>query len=236
MASGKHEARGLANSRTAPADLSGAQADGARPASVAAPPPAEWLTMALEEYRALRVEIVEAIQAQRTIMQVGTTGLAVLIGFGLQRIGPLSSVLILTLLVPAVAIFTTVGALGELFRAARASCFLARQAAVLNHAFAWDVPAMEWEQWLRRRSTFSLRDRAEFFVLLSVTTGAVGLGLHTMVAARPRIGSPGVLAAITVAAAVLWVAHPILHFYLVSRARRQFLCPEAMIAPTPDGA
>src|ERR1700704_1365086 len=79
-------------------------------------PPAEWLTIALEEYRALRAEIVEAIQAQRTIMQVGTTGVAVLIGFGLQRIGPFPSVMILTVLVPAVAIFTTVGALGELFR------------------------------------------------------------------------------------------------------------------------
>lgn len=197
-------------------------------------PPAEWLAIALEEYRALRAEIVEAIQAQRTIMQVGTTGVAVLIGFGLQRIGPLPTVMILMLLVPLVAMFTTVGALGELFRATRASCFLARRERLLNAAFPWHAPAMEWEQWLRSQPVFSLRERAEFLTILAITTGSIGLGLHTVVTAHPGIGSRGVVVAATSGAAVLYVSHPVLHLYLISRARRQFRCAEAGNLATPD--
>jgi hypothetical protein len=43
-------------------------------------PPAQWVMAALEEYKSLRVEIVDAIQAQRQIMQIGLTGLSVLVG------------------------------------------------------------------------------------------------------------------------------------------------------------
>ena len=38
----------------------------------------QWLIAALEEYRSLRVEIVDAIDTQRKIMQLGVTGLSVL--------------------------------------------------------------------------------------------------------------------------------------------------------------
>lgn len=80
----------------------------------------------------IKFEIVDAIQAQRQIMQIGLTGLSVLIGLGLQGIKPLLAVLILALLVPTVAIFIIAGALGELYRAARASAFLAYREGIIN--------------------------------------------------------------------------------------------------------
>jgi hypothetical protein len=118
----------------------------------------------LEEYKSLRVEIVDAIQAQRQIMQIGLTGLAV-IGLGLQGINPLIAVFILAILVPTVTIFITAGTLGELFRAARASAFIAYREGVINRAIIGPAPAQEWERWLRlrpiRTSAFIVRDRID---------------------------------------------------------------------------
>jgi hypothetical protein len=70
------------------------------------PPPDQWLIVALEEYKSLRIEIVDAIEAQRKIMQLGVTALSVLIGLGLQQINPFLAVVLLTLLVPTVAILS----------------------------------------------------------------------------------------------------------------------------------
>lgn len=75
----------------------------------------QWLAATLEEYKSLRVEIIDAIQAGRQIMQVGITGLSVLVGLGLQRISPFLAVLLLMVLVPVLAVFITAGALGEFF-------------------------------------------------------------------------------------------------------------------------
>jgi hypothetical protein len=58
-------------------------------------------------------------------MQIGITGLSVLVGFGLQHINPFLAAFLLMVLVPLLAIFITAGALGEFFRATRASSFLA---------------------------------------------------------------------------------------------------------------
>jgi len=44
-----------------------------------------WFSSALEEYKVLRVEVVDASQAQRTTMQLGLTALSVLVGLGLRR-------------------------------------------------------------------------------------------------------------------------------------------------------
>jgi hypothetical protein len=56
-------------------------------------PPPQWVTAALEEYKSLRVEIIDAVQTQRQIMQIWLTGSSVLIGLGLQDVNPLLAVL-----------------------------------------------------------------------------------------------------------------------------------------------
>jgi hypothetical protein len=189
-----------------------------------ADPPPQWVTAALEEYKSLRAEIVDSIQAQRQIMQIGLTGLSVLIGLGLQGINPLLAVLILALLVPTVAIFVTVGALGELFRAARASAFLAYREGIINLAIPGPAPAQEWEQWLRRRPIFIVRDRAEFLAVFSISTGSLALGFYLMFTSNLRAQQPAfLLVALVVVAMVLWTVGPILHLHMIRRARCEFL-------------
>lgn len=179
-----------------------------------------WLIAAMEEYKSLRVEILDAIDAQRKIMQLGVTGLSVLIGLGLQPIKPLLTIALLTLLVPTLAIFITAGALGERFRASRASYFLACKETIINCMLADSSPALEWETWLRRRRVFILRDRAEFFAVFSLTTGALGLGFYTLFttptlhAVRPLFVPPSL---------ILWLTSVILYLYLMGKSRREFL-------------
>lgn len=186
--------------------------------------PGQWLIAALEEYKSLRVEIIDAIEAQRKIMQLGVTGLSVLIGLGLQQIGPLLAVFLLTLLVPTMAIFVTAGALGERFRASRASYFLAYKEQIVNRALAGSHPALEWERWLRDRPVFILRDRAEFLAVFSLTTGALGLGFYMLFTTPTLHALQSVLiiplGAISLA---LWITCAILHFYLIEESRREFL-------------
>ena len=194
---------------------------------VHAEPSAQWLTAALEEYKALRAEIVDSIQAQRQIMQIGITSLSVLIGLGLQRINPLLAVLLLMILVPILAIFITAGALGELFRAARASSFLAYREEIINcsipESAAGPAPAQEWEQWLRRNPVYVVRDRAQFLAAFSINTGALVLGFYMIFTSDFHIDPPAPLIfALGAVASVLWVINPILYVYLLRRARHQF--------------
>ncbi|MGH2620966.1 MAG: hypothetical protein ACRDHG_10420 [Anaerolineales bacterium] len=74
-------------------ELLSGQQDAPRNAALGAEFSVQWLTASLEEYKAIRAEIVDSIQAQRQIMQVGVTGLSVLVGFGLQNINPLLAVM-----------------------------------------------------------------------------------------------------------------------------------------------
>ncbi|MGH3767167.1 MAG: hypothetical protein ACRDTX_18770 [Pseudonocardiaceae bacterium] len=190
----------------------------------ASKPPDQWLTTALEEYKSLRVEIVDAIEAQRKIMQLGVTGLSVLIGLGLQQNNQFLTVFLLTLLVPSMAIFITAGALGERFRASRASYFLARKEESVNQVLAGSPPALDWERWLRGRSAFILRDRAEFFfAVFSLTTGALGLGFYLLFTpSAQHIPQLALIVPLGVVSLTLWITGPILHFYLLEECYREF--------------
>lgn len=55
-----------------------------------------WISAILEEYRALRQEILERIRVQQDTVQFGVTGLALLIGIGLKLQDQLSYALVLT--------------------------------------------------------------------------------------------------------------------------------------------
>lgn len=193
----------------------------------AAEPSPQWLAATLEEYKSIRAEIIDAIQAQRQIMQIGVTGLSVLIGLGLQRINPFLAVLLLMILVPILAIFITTGALGELFRAARASRFLAYREEMINRfvpgPMPESAPAQEWEQWLRRNPVYVVRDWAQFLAVFSINTGSLALGFYMIFTPGSPAGQPASLIFILVTMSlILWSINPILHIYLLRRARSQF--------------
>jgi hypothetical protein len=153
-------------------------------------------------------------------MQLGVTGLSVLIGLGLQPIKPLLTIALLTLLVPTLAIFITAGALGERFRASRASYFLAYKETIINGMLAGSDPALEWEAWLRRRRVFILRDKAELFAVFTLTTGAMGLGFYTLFTTSTL---HAVRPAFVPLSLILWLTSIILYFYLMKKSRREFL-------------
>lgn len=160
-----------------------------------------WLIVALEEYKALRTEIVDSIQAQRTIMQLGVTGVSVLIGLGLQRTPSLLASIILAMLVPSLTFFITTAAWGELFRAARASRFLAEREHIINEVTKGaDPPAMAWENWLRQRPISALSTGGQFLALYVLTIGSAIAGSVTMFATEVRRDQP-TLALIGVGAA-----------------------------------
>jgi len=183
-----------------------------------------WLTVALEEYKALRAEIIEAIQAQRTIMQLGITGVSVLIGLGVQRVPSLLATVILALLVPAVAVFITTAAWGELLRAARASSFLAMREGIINEQVAsMDRPAMAWESWLRRQPIVTASTSGQFLVLYVLTIGAAVVGFATMFTSEvQRDQSVLVIIGVGAAAALMCTWSLIRYSRLRRRAEQQF--------------
>lgn len=189
--------------------------------------PDQWLAATLEEYKSLRVEIIDAIQAGRQIMQVGITGISVLVGLGLQRISPFLAVLLLMILVPVLAIFITAGALGEFFRAVRASSYLAYREKIINRFIlgpeSEHVPAQEWERWLRRNPEHVVRDWAQFLAVFAINTSALIAGFYTIFTTDFHADQPAPLVFILgVVASILWAINPILFVYLLRRVRRQF--------------
>ncbi|BAL90127.1 hypothetical protein AMIS_49070 [Actinoplanes missouriensis 431] len=126
-----------------------------------------WTTVALAEYQSLRAESLQAQQAQQTIMQFGITGIAVLIGLSLQVEERLIAILALLFVVPLLSIFIVSVWFVEIFRSIRAGAFLSCLEVKINRVLGGDVPALEWESWLRRHPEVRMfvRDRMSFGVL-----------------------------------------------------------------------
>lgn len=183
-----------------------------------------WLIVALEEYKALRAEIVDSIQAQRTVMQLGFTGVSLLIGLGLQRTPSLLASIILVMLVPSVAFFITTAAWGELLRAARASSFLAERESAINEvAKGAGPPAMAWENWLRRRPISVVSTDGQFLALYALTIGGAIVGSVTMFTAEVRRDQPVLVLIGVVATTVLICAGNLVRYKQLRRkTEREF--------------
>jgi hypothetical protein len=167
----------------------------------------------LEEYRSLRIEIIDAIEDQRKIIQLGVTALSVLIGLALQRISPLLTVTLLVLLVPTVSILSQRERLANSF-AQRERVRSSLTGNPLSTAPLADPSQhWEWEEWLRCGSMFVLRDRAEFLAVFSLTAGALSLGFYTLFT-TPTLHaaqSPSLVMTLVIISMSLWMACGILH-------------------------
>ena len=183
-----------------------------------------WLTVALEEYKALRVEIVDSIHAQRTTMQLGMTGVSILIGLGLQRTPSLLASIILAILVPSITFFITIAVWGELFKAARASSFLAEREVMINRVVSIaDPPAMAWEGWLRGRPIFIGSTNGQFLALYVLTIGAAVTGLMIMFTAEGRRDQPAAVLIGVVTTAVLMCTGSLIRYkQLHQRTEQEF--------------
>jgi hypothetical protein len=114
-----------------------------------------WLATALEEYKALRAEVIATMGTQHTILGFGIATLGLVIGAGLSlesRASVLTFGLIFTLFVPLFSAVVVTIWWGEVLRMIRAGHALAFFEQTINDHGAtagWSGPALGWELALR---------------------------------------------------------------------------------------
>jgi hypothetical protein len=115
-----------------------------------------WLLTALEQYKALREEILATMGTQQTILGFGIATLGLVIGAGLSLQGHapvLTFGLIFTFFVPVFSAVVVMIWWGEVLRMVRAGDALAFFEESINEhglsALAWSSPALGWESALR---------------------------------------------------------------------------------------
>jgi hypothetical protein len=120
-------------------------------------PEDSWLLTALEQYKALREEILATMGTQQTILGFGlaTLGLVIGAGLGLQRDAPvLTFGLIFTFFVPLFSAVVVMIWWGEVLRMVRAGDALAFFEETINEhgikELEWLSPALGWESALRK--------------------------------------------------------------------------------------
>ena len=109
------------------------------------------VSVALEEYRALREEIIASLSMQQTVLSFSTLALGGLALAGLHELrsdgDPALALLIFLLLLPLVSYVTLFIWLGEYARTTRAGLFLSGLEQRINEWVGDD--ALTWEQFLR---------------------------------------------------------------------------------------
>lgn len=122
----------------------------------------DWLTLAMEEYRTIRAEILDSIKIQHTILQYGMTVISAiaLAGFSVWKTHPVVAIAVFLGLLPVTISFigiTWAGEVGRMFRAG--SFLLVREHQISSHVCAVSVspeqpPALVWETWASGRYSF----------------------------------------------------------------------------------
>ena len=62
----------------------------------------------------------------------------------------------------------------------QSECVSPYREGVINRTIIGPAPAQEWEQWLRSRLIFVVRDRAEFLAVFTLSTGSLALSFYRM--------------------------------------------------------
>lgn len=145
----------------------------------------DWIDAALEEYRTLRDESLQAIDRQVRVLGLGTTASGVVLGLGVKAgISSPTATVLLVGFTPLLALFVCVLWLGEMERMVRAGAHIAKLERRISDRIDQHDPAMTWETSLRidqpaRRRVLTVY-RAVFAILtLLATLGSVlgGLGI-----------------------------------------------------------
>jgi len=110
----------------------------------------DWLFVAIEEYKTLRMEILEAIKLQYSIIQIGLTTIGLLIALLPALIDKeyLPQVFLL-ILIPATSYITLLLWIGEVERMMRAGIYIFNLEEEVRNLFK-DMPSpLNWETWLK---------------------------------------------------------------------------------------
>lgn len=156
-----------------------------------------WYTAVIEEYKSLRAEAVTARDAQLSVLRLSIPLLAAVIGLGVTlRNDSFIGAMLLSAVVPAIAVWTFELWIGEAHRSVRAGSVVAAIEARLAKLFepSGVGPPMGWEMWLRKPAKedgwpygvkHSQQQRDSMvrigvisFLLLVLLIGSVVLGLH----------------------------------------------------------
>lgn len=145
-----------------------------------------WLSSVFEEYRALRQEVLTALQTHLSTLRYGITAASVLTGLAVQLKESYLGAVIALVVVPLVIVFAAVTWMGEFERMARAGRFIAELEIRVNGHFplCGRAPPLQWETWLREGdpdTSRQARARHRYFAILMVFIAldviAVGIGL-----------------------------------------------------------
>ena len=110
----------------------------------------DWLFVAIEEYKALRMEILNSIKLQYLTVQIGLTAIGVLLvllsTFLNKKYLPQIFLLILT---PAASYITLFLWMGEVERMVRAGIYIHSREKYMSTLFKGMPSPLNWETWLR---------------------------------------------------------------------------------------
>jgi len=113
----------------------------------------EWQVAALEEYKALRREILDTMRNQQMLVHVGAITIGLILAWGFHewdrsRIADL----VFLVFVPAMAYVVLILWMGEVARMMRVGLYLADREKEISASFTDHPGALNWENWLRTRS------------------------------------------------------------------------------------
>jgi hypothetical protein len=111
----------------------------------------DWLSVAIEEYKTLRTESIDAIKGQQTTFNIGTATIGVLTAAAFTVWDkPLLSDLIFMAFLPLTSYLILAVWIGEVSRMMRAGYFISLIENKINsHLKVED--ALSWENWLRKK-------------------------------------------------------------------------------------
>lgn len=152
-----------------------------RHASVVSEQDPSWTSVALEEYRSLRQESLQAIDRQHQILSLGAATSGVLLGIGVkERPGSTGAVVLLMVLMPLLAALVLRLWMGEFGRMVRAGAFVAQLEHKIGSRYKYDEAPLSWESELRKgashRQRLRVLYRAIFLILLVLGAAAAGIG------------------------------------------------------------
>jgi len=141
----------------------------------------DWIDAALEEYRSLREESLQAIDRQVRVLGLGTTASGVVLGLGVKTGTSVSTATILLVFFsPLLAFLVCVLWLGEMERMVRAGAQVATIERRISGRIDPSDPPMGWENSLRlnrpRRRRIATVYRAIFAILFIIALFASILG------------------------------------------------------------
>lgn len=150
---------------------------------------ADWVVTALDEYRSLRSESLQAIDRLLRVLGLGTTAPGVVLGLGVEAgIGSSTASLLLIVLSPLLALVLCVFGLGEMERIVHVASHVASLEKRISQRIDPSDPPLSWESALRdnptsRRRSFNVY-RANFTIIfllamIGAVLGNIGLARHT---------------------------------------------------------